>query len=485
VDSAVVEADDSATIEADDSAVIEADDSAVIEATPPEPEPEPEPEPTSKLAPAAALPAEVDEAKPEAAAAQPESPKSYARHDMWGRGQPLDRARLAHLYLSGFTQVDYLHRQISEDQLADGSGEPLNENRFLLRHARVRLDGDWRYAGFSAATEFFAEGYGVRPVLFDIHAQLPGKKNRPPIVQLRAGLFPVAFGFEDFGQTDWQRFFGERSLVAHAFVPGRFDLGVALSGHIWAIDWVVALQNGEPIGAPDHEFFRDPNQGKDVSGRIRIVGELFPWLEAATAVSAIYGHGFSAGTPPSKDSFEWQDLNEDGRVTESELIPIPGSAGRPSENFERWGVGGDLQLWTQVPKLGQLMLYGEAAFGVNLDRGVAIADPVLLGRDQRSFGWYAALTQDFTKWATLGIRYEEYEPSRDALELFDGITVVTRRKFQNLSTGLSTQAWPVDRVKVRLLAEYEHQWNTLGRDNAGRPAQLDNDTLRFRMEMVF
>ena len=57
--------------------------------------------------------------------------------------------RLEHLFLSGFTQVDYLRRQISEDQLSDGSGEPLNENRFILRHARVRLDGDWRYAGFS------------------------------------------------------------------------------------------------------------------------------------------------------------------------------------------------------------------------------------------------------------------------------------------------------------------------------------------------
>jgi hypothetical protein len=199
----------------------------------------------------------------------------------------------------------------------------------------------------------------------------------------------------------------------------------------------------------------------------------------------IYGYGFSAGTPPSKDSFEWQDLNEDGRVTESELIPIPGSAGRPSQNFERWGVGADAQLWTQIPKLGQLMLYGEAAFGVNLDRGVAIADPVLLGRDQRSLGWYVALTQDFTKWVTLGVRYDQYEPSRDALELFDGITVVTRRRFRNLSTGVSTQFWPVERVKFRFLAEYEHQWNTLGRDNAGRPAQLDNDTLRFRMEMVF
>src|SRR4051812_6647692 len=40
--------------------------------------------------------------------------------------------------LSGFLQADYVRSQESEDQLADGTGAPLNQDRFLVRRARVR-----------------------------------------------------------------------------------------------------------------------------------------------------------------------------------------------------------------------------------------------------------------------------------------------------------------------------------------------------------
>ena len=40
--------------------------------------------------------------------------------------------------LSGFVQTDYAAKQISEDQLNTSTGAPLNEDRFLLRRARLR-----------------------------------------------------------------------------------------------------------------------------------------------------------------------------------------------------------------------------------------------------------------------------------------------------------------------------------------------------------
>ena len=50
----------------------------------------------------------------------------------------LDPPRLA-LSLSGFVQADvYAYRQDSQDQLDNGSGQPLNETRFLIRRARLR-----------------------------------------------------------------------------------------------------------------------------------------------------------------------------------------------------------------------------------------------------------------------------------------------------------------------------------------------------------
>ncbi len=430
-------------------------------------------EPASRSQP----PTTGDPAQPGEGSASAEAPSGGAR----ARAAEF----LSHIHPSGFVQVDYLRRQRSVDQLSDGSGQPLNENEFVLRNARFGATAQWRYFGTTASMEFFSSGGPVRPATVDVHAQLPGKQGRPPLVQLRAGLLRVPFGFENYEQTDVQRFFGERTLVSHALVPGLFDVGASLSGSVWALRWIVGVYNGQPVGAPGFGY-RDPNRAKDYAGRVALRGPLSRWLDASLGFSFLRGKGFSAGTPPTKDSFDWIDLNEDGRVTVAELVPLPGTAGRPSEDFERWGLGADVQLRSDIPHLGELMVYGEFAVANNLDRGVAIADPVLLGRDQRGLGWYAAVSQALTRHAGVGLRYDEYYPHWDQLEPREGTVVVTRRRFRTLSAAGAGYLRRGPKVRARLLVEYEHQLdNDLGRDAQGRPAKLDNDTLRLRAEVAF
>jgi len=402
--------------------------------------------------------------------------------------EPLASPFVEHVEISGIIQAEYLRRQISEDQLADGSGQPLNENRFLLRRARIGVDGEWRYVGTTMvaglSTARSSKSMAFRPINVDIHAQIPSDDHRRPYLLIRAGLIPVAFGFESYGQSNAERFFGERSLVVRGFVPGKFDMGASIEGYMWDLHWTLAIQNGQPIDVADFSY-GDPNDAKDLSARVRVVEDIFPRLKAAMAVSILRGTGFSPGTTPTKDTFEWQDLNEDGRVSESEMIPIPGSAGRPSENFSRWGASADAQLWIQIPRLGQAMIYAEIALGSNLDRGVVIADPIFLGRDQRSLGWYGAFTQALGHWVTVGLRYDRYSPNLDSIDLYGGISVVTVREFHALSGGLSTQVDLKDSVSLRLLGEYEGQRNALGLDTSGKPSHLKNDTFRLRLELIF
>ncbi len=388
-----------------------------------------------------------------------------------------------HVRLGGFMQVDFLHRQISEDELSDGTREPLNETGFLLRNARFGFDADWKHVGTRAYTDFFSNGQGVRPANFDVHAQYPGADGRP-LVQLRAGLLRVPFGFENYEQTDVQRLFGERSLVAHALVPGLFDVGASLEGHLWAIKWIVAMHNGQPLGAPGFGY-RDPNRAKDYSGRLRLRGRMASWLDASIGTSFLGGTGFSAGTAATKDTFDWVDLNADGRVTVAELIPVPGTAGRSSQNFSRWATGGDIQLRSPIPRLGELMLYGEFALANNLDRAISIADPVPRGRDQRGLGWYVGFSQALTRHASVGVRYDAYHPDLDALDPYDGRVVITRRHFRTITAAAAGHLYQGRSTRGRLLVEYQHQRNQLGRDDAGRPAQLANDTLRVRAEVAF
>ncbi|MEN0067753.1 MAG: hypothetical protein AAGA48_36830, partial [Myxococcota bacterium] len=182
---------------------------------------------------------------------------------LWSAGLalagPTDEASpLAGIEVSGFAQVDYLTRQISIDELSDGTRDPLNENRFSVRRARVRVGRAWRHFALRSVTELFSRGTTARPVGLEIQAYLPHDDDEPPLLQVRAGLFPVPFGFESYEQTDDYRFFGERALFTYSMIPGRFDLGVALAGHIWAIDWIVAAQNGEPLDSGTFAY-RDPN----------------------------------------------------------------------------------------------------------------------------------------------------------------------------------------------------------------------------------
>lgn len=452
-------------------------------ATDPDPQPDTPPDAVARPESLAPADARAEPAPEVTASPAPSTPTSEPDPDP--ELEPPVREKFTdHIRVGGFSQVDFLFRQVSRDELSDGSREPLNETGFLLRNARLGVAGDWRYVGARAQADLFSNGQGVRPATVDVHAQLPGKTGEPPIVRLSAGLLRVPFGFENHDETDVARFFGERTLVSHALVPGIFDVGAALSGHVWAIDWVLAVHNGQPMGAPGFAY-RDPNRAKDYVGRVHIRGDLTRWLDAALGFSFLTGKGFSAGTAPTKDSFDWVDLNEDGRVTVAELIPIAGSAGRPSENFNRWGVGADVQLRFAIPKAGTMMLYAETAIASNLDRAVAIADPVLLGRDQRGIGWYAGITQALTRHASIGVRYDEYHPSLDALEPFDGRTVVTRRPFRTISSGIAGHLRHGPRIRARLLVEYEHQRNSLGRSTTGRPEQLPNDTLRIRTEVAF
>ncbi len=385
--------------------------------------------------------------------------------------------------LSGFIQFDYQRLQRSVDQLSDSDGQPLNEDRFLIRRGRLRLAADWRYLGVIAELEVSTSDgapLGARELVG--YLQYPGEEG--PLLRLVAGLFPIPFGFEMAIQTNTERFFGERTLVSRAFLPGRFDVGVGLLGQYRWLRFALAVQNGEPIAGrafPD----ADPNAGKDFAGRFGVDLDLGSWGHLSGGVSGLRGTGFSPGNPPTKDTFIWRDFNEDGVVSGSELQSVQGSAATPSENFGRWGFGADLQLAVRLPVVGPLTISAEAALGVNLDRSVAPADPRLLGADQRSRGFYVQLVQSLFERATLGVRYDLYEPFVDSTDVQGGRTVKSRRAFQTWTFAAGGNYRFTPNVRARVLLEYELQRNSLGRDEAGLPAPLANDTIRARLELMF
>lgn len=385
------------------------------------------------------------------------------------------------LRLNGFVQIDaVVYRQDSEDQLDEATGQPLNETRFLIRRARLRAVSEWRYLG--AALEIdgsTVQGAQARLLGAEVWAQWPAAEDRPPYVQVAAGLFKIPFGREVL-QYDPERLFLERSQMVRAFFPGEYDLGLRAQGGWRFLRYVLSGMNGAPVG---EQMFsaRDPNRSKDLLGRLGIDGQLGKRVRLRAGLSGLYGTGFSPGSASTKDILTWRDDNDDGQVQPSELQALRGRAAVPSENFSRSAVGADAELTVVVPRLGELQLSAELIAARNLDRGLVPADPIAAGRDLRELGYYVGITQFITPYARIGLRFDSYDPDADKQEQFGALRVPVSTVFSTLAVSVAVQHPRFGRLTL----EYENNRNALGRSPSGMPTTLGRDAVMVRAQGSF
>jgi hypothetical protein len=383
------------------------------------------------------------------------------------------------LKIGGYVQAQYQHNAVSEDQLQQG-GAPLNQDEFLVRRARLRLDRGWDFA--SATLELDAgtvrgPRVGIRRAEGSLFYRGQNAKQLPPLVGLSIGILDIPFGFElaDSARVRW---FMERSLGSSALFPTEMDAGAKLFGAVSFLRYAVAVTNGEPVD--ERGLPRDPNGSKDVSGRFGAELALGDKLALSGGTSFAVGKGFHAGSDATKSNVVWNDVNQDGVAQPTELVGVSGSAATPSENFDRWAIGLDLQVGLQT-SLGRSTLYGEAFVASNHDRGFLPSDPVATTLDARQAGGYVALTQELTRYGVVGFRAAVYDPSSDIVE-----TRATKLlpKTQTVKT-FSPLVGVVLPDRARLLLQYDFVRDYLARDAVGVPTDADNDqwTLRLQVEL--
>lgn len=384
------------------------------------------------------------------------------------------------IVLSAFVQVDGVaFRQSSLDEVNGATGEPLNQDRFVLQRARLRAEITRPYV--SGALELDANtvnGPQVRVFEAEVAGRWDGPKGAPPYVMLAMGLFRVPFGFET-GERENGRLFLDRSHFARAFFPGNNDLGVRLSGGFRFLRYSLAAMNGNPIGERDYPAV-DPNRSKDLIVRLGVDARPASWLRVVAGGSGLAGTGFSPGKPSTKDVLVWRDVNENGIVEITEVQAIAGGAATASRDFDRFAIGGEIALTFTLPRAGDLRLASEIVWAKNMDRGLFPADPVPLGRDLREIGYHVGLTQEITRYGQLGVRYDYYSPDADAAEQI-GVAQVPRDP--SVSSLAITGAFRYE--FARLVVEYDHRNNALGRGPDGAPRTLPDDSLTFRGEVTF
>lgn len=392
--------------------------------------------------------------------------------------------------LSTYVQGQYEWHEDSEDQLLQG-GAPLNQDRFLLRRGRLRLDAAWEWSALSIEIDgntTRGASFGLRraeasvlwrgpwgPAPEDL-AALRGD-GPPPLMMLTVGLMDIPFGYE-MSYSARDRVFMERSTGSLASFPGEPDVGARLSGGAAFFRYSLAVMNGEPVDERSTERARDRNSAKDFVGRIGVVVNPVPQVTVTGGVSALRGSGFHAGTDGTKDDVQWRDINENASIDPGELIAAPGAAPTPSENFDRWGLGLDLSVRFETP-IGFTHVYGEAVLAHNLDRGMFVADPILTGIDVRELSAYGAVVQEITQYAFVGFRFDWYDPNGDYFDSRGGDLHPTSQVVRTLSPvvggGIPGQ-W-------RASFQYDNVSDNLTRDEIGLPADLANDRFTARLQV--
>ena len=376
--------------------------------------------------------------------------------------------------MSGWVQADAVAwSEDSFDEIDPTTGDPLNQERFLIRRGRIRAEGE-RGALFAAME---IDGNTIDGPDARILAAQVGWRH--PQVEVVAGLFRTPFGFE-VNMAERDKWFLEPPAFARAFFPGNYDGGVMVRGAYGVGRFVLAATNGVPVADAQWRGL-DPADSIDLVGRVGAVVELPYRARVELGVSARPGRGVSPRAPPAQESFEWIDDNQNGLIDNvTELRVVPGTPGTPSQTFDRRGVGGDVQVHWCLCALGTGLAYAEVALGTNLDRGLIYADPIRAGRDARQLGFQVGVVQNVTEHAQVGVRYDRYAADRDASERLGLELVGAEPVFSALGVMASARIGD-----ARLVVQYDHEKNPFGRDASGTPTTRDADRVMIRAQAGF
>jgi hypothetical protein len=404
-------------------------------------------------------------------AAAPPVPKAAPTKPATAAIPPLDES----LQVRGYVQAQYESHQDSEDQLLPG-GTPLNQNRFLLRRVRVRVDRLWKYGGVMVELD----ANTVRgPAIGLQHAEATLAYRNPdhtPMASLTFGLFDNPFGREVV-ESPRERVFMERSTASRAFFPAEPDLGFRAAGQVDWFRYSVAVVNGQPLGDKTGFILQDPNAHKDVLGRVGVAVNVKPTVHVSGGVSVLNGMGFHAGSDATKNTIVWRDIDENGQFSPGEFLGTPGVAAVASKNFKRWLVGADLAFELES-NLGKTLIAGELSLGSNMDRNMFIADPITTSVDQREVGYYIAAVQEFRSGPIAGLRFDSYDPNSDFLDSQAGKLVPTSQTIRTFSPLVGFQI----PHRARLVFEYDFIHDALARDAAGVPTDKKNNVWTLRLQ---
>jgi hypothetical protein len=267
-----------------------------------------------------------------------------------------------------------------------------NQDYFRLRRARLKLEVmpvDFvRFVFEVDPTPAGGQIGGVGTIAREMEAEGIARWTDHITTEFGAGIFKIPFGFEVL-QSDVDRPFVERSWGERNMTPGEYDTGARAYTTFFdnRLTFQVAVVNGNLEGEKTFSAIPDLNHGKDLVGRLNYN---FGPLDAG--MSGYYGSG---------------------QLVDAATLEF--------KQYARGAGNVELDFHHVFAKtLGETRVLAEGTIATNMDRGVnygpgiglpAIPKSVAMSvTNLQEWSAWARVEQDFTRWATLGLRFDYYTP---------------------------------------------------------------------------
>lgn len=306
---------------------------------------------------------------------------------------------LKKIKFSGYVQAQYQNADKEGISSFSGGNFPAaSKSRFMVRRGRLKLTYDNVMSRFVIQVDVTQSGVGIK----DAYASFsePWLKS----FGLTAGVFDRPFGFE-ISYSSSSRESPERSRMFQTLFPGERDLGAKIefaqkSGPLSFLNLKAGLFNGTGGTSSENDNY------KDFIGRL---GFELPFEEQNLAIDG--GVSLYAGKVRSNTKYIYEFDGNAGMKVDS-------SSSNLGAGFDRTYIGGDLQIYYDLPVIGKFSLKGEYIQGKQ--PGLAGSNTFYNSTDskaglyKREFaGYHLFYVQNIFQANQLLVKYDVFDPNKD------------------------------------------------------------------------
>lgn len=297
--------------------------------------------------------------------------------------------------VSGYIQAQFQSAQNDNvKSFAGGNFATFTHNRMIIRRGRIKFNYDNDLTNYVVQFDINEGGLSTKDAYITV------KEPWMRTAELWAGLFNRPFGFE-IEYSSSSRETPERTRMFQTLFPGERDLGAKLEirpqdGFLNIFNLKLGLFNGNGIGAESDNY-------KDFIGRL---GFSLPFTETNLALDG--GVSLYSGKVKLDAAKKIYTLDNPSTVPTAQDASV--------QSAKRNYLGGDFQLYYDLPALGGFSLRGEYISG---KQPGSAGDNKVYSRSQgdmylRNFtGYYLWLVQNIGNDNQLIVKYDVFDPNKD------------------------------------------------------------------------